>query len=162
MTAIGIRSATPDDAAAVEDYHHRCFLTTYAAQLRADEFGPPDRDGTRHQLAGWFAPGSDCETLVAVVDGKPVGHVTVSGNRLVHLFVAPEHHGTGLGRDLLARGEAMIAAAGHPDLELHTRVENVGAIAFYVKAGWTVTGQVVRTVEHGISYDERVLVKRAP
>lgn len=160
MTAIELRPAAPADAGAVEDYHHRCFLTTYAAQVRAGEFGPPDRAGTRQQLAGWFAPGSGCATQVAVADGTPVGHVTTSGHRLVHLFVDSAHQGTGLGRRLLALGEAAIAANGHRDLELHTRVENLPAIAFYEREGWTVTEQKIRTVEHGIAYDERVLVKR--
>ena len=53
----------------------------------------------------------------------------------------------------------MIAAGGHTDFELHARVENLAAIAFYEKAEWTVTDRLVHTVEHGISYDERVLIK---
>ena len=53
----------------------------------------------------------------------------------------------------------MLRANGHSDLELHARVENVAAIAFYVRHGWTVTDRLIHTVEHGISYDERVLVK---
>jgi hypothetical protein len=55
----------------------------------------------------------------------------------------------------------MIAAAGHTDFELHARVENLAAIAFYENAGWSVLDGVIHTVEHGISYDERILVKRA-
>lgn len=97
-----------------------------------------------------------------VVEGVPVGHVSVSGHRLLHLFVDPVHHRTGLGRYLLAQGEAMIAASGHRDLELHARVENVAAIAFYEHAGWLRTDRLVHTVEHGISYDEEVLVKHLP
>ena len=154
-----LRRAVPADAGAVEDYHHRCFLSTYARQLAAGSVEPPDREGTRQQLHDWFLPGSDCETVVAVDGGTPVGHVTVSGHRLVHLFVEPGHQGRGLGGQLLARGEAMISADGHADLELHARVENVAAIAFYVDQGWTVTDRLIRTVEHGIDYDERVLVK---
>lgn len=162
MEAVEVRAATPADAAAVEDYHHRCFTTTYVAHLHAGAFGPPDRVGTRQQLHDWFLPGSDVETWVAVVDGAPIGHVSISGSRLVHLFVAPDHQGGGLGRHLLELGEAMIAGHGHVDLELHARVENVAAIAFYERAGWTVTDRSVRTVEHGISYDERVLAKHLP
>lgn len=66
----------------------------------------------------------------------------------------------GLGRHLLGHGEAMIAAGGHRDFELHARVENLEAIAFYENAGWTVTDGLIHTVEHGISYDERILAKR--
>ncbi|SDE59442.1 Acetyltransferase (GNAT) family protein [Blastococcus fimeti] len=159
VAALQVRAAVPTDADAVEDYHHRCFLTTYAAQLHAGEFGAPDRAGTRQQLHDWFLPGSGVATRVVVLEGVPIGHVSVSGHRLLHLFVDPVHHRTGLGRDLLAQGEAMIAALGHPDLELHARVENLSAISFYEHAGWRRTGRLIRTVEHGISYDEQVLVK---
>lgn len=159
MDTLEIRAATPADADAVEDYHHRCFTTTYASQLLAGEFEAPDRAGIRRQLHDWFLPDSDVETRVAVVDGAPIGHVSISGHRLVHLFVEPDHHGMGLGRYLLVQGEAMIAARGHTALELHARVENLTAIAFYKRAGWTVTDRMIHTVEHGIGYDERVLVK---
>lgn len=162
MDAIEIRAATPADADAVADYHHRCFTTTYSSQLFAGEFPAPDPDGTRQQLHHWFLPQSDFETRVAVVDGAPIAHFTVSGHQLVHLFVEPGHQGMGLGRHLLAQGEAMIAAAGHRDFELHARVDNVAAIAFYEMAGWTVTDRLIHTVEHGISYDEHVLIKHSP
>lgn len=160
MGAIEIRSAVPDDAHTVAAYHDRCFRTTYAAQLLAGSLTAPDPDGTRLQLREWFEPGSDFETWVAVVKDVPIGHATIRGHQLVHLFVEPEHQGTGLGQRLLAEGETMIAAAGHSEFELHARVENVAAIGFYEAAGWTVTDQLIRTVEHGISYNEHVLVKR--
>jgi ribosomal protein S18 acetylase RimI-like enzyme len=159
MDAFETRSATPADADAVADYHHRCFATTYASQLLAGEFEAPDEAGTRQELHDRFLPESDCDTHVVVVDDVPIAHVTVSGQRLVHLFVAPERQSMGLGRYLLELGEAMIVAGGHEDFELHARVENLDAIAFYEKAGWTVTDRIIHTVEHGISYDERVLVK---
>jgi ribosomal protein S18 acetylase RimI-like enzyme len=104
-------------------------------------------------------PNAEFETQIAVVGGEPIGHVTVSGSALVHLFVEPNHQNMGLGRHLLAQGEAMIAAGGHADAEVHVRLQNLAAISFYEKAGWTVTGRSIQTVEHGISYDERVLIK---
>jgi ribosomal protein S18 acetylase RimI-like enzyme len=159
MDAFEIRGVSPTEADAVADYHHRCFTRTYASQLLAGELEAPARAGIRRQLQDWFLPESGFETRVAVVDGAPIGHVTISGHQLVHLFVEPDHQGKGLGRHLLALGEAMIAAGGHTDLELHARVENLDAIAFYEKAGWTVTDSLVHTVEHGISYDERILIK---
>jgi len=159
MDAVHLRQATQDDADAVADYHQRCFETTYAAQLLAGEVSAPALEGTRHQLRDWFGPGSGFDTRIAVADGTPIGHVTVSGHQLVHLFVDPTHQGTGLGRRLLALGEATIVSSGHTELELHARVENVAAIAFYEHRGWTVTGRLIHTVEHGISYDEHVLVK---
>ncbi len=162
MEAIAIRTATPDDAEAVADYHHRCFTKTYSSQLLAGALQAPDPQGTRRQLRDWFRPESEFETWVAVADGAPIAHFTVSGHQLVHLFVEPDHQGTGLGRHLLAQGEAMIAAGGHRQFELHARIDNVAAIAFYEAAGWTVTERLIHTVEHGISYDEHVLIKHCP
>lgn len=154
--------ATSDDAGAIADYHARCFANTFSSQLLAGELEAPDLEGTRQQLRGWFRSESGFETLVAVVDGTPVGHFTVTGHQLVHLFVDPDHQGKGLGRRLLAQGEAMIAAGGHTEFELHARVENLAAITFYETAGWTVTDRLIHTVEHGINYDEHVLVKHRP
>ncbi len=159
---IDTRTATPGDAVAVEAYHARCFERTYAAQLAAGEFRPPDRAGTRAQLRGWFQPGSDVDTQIVERQGAPIAHFSVSGNRLVHLFVDPAHQGSGIGGQLLAKAEATIARGGHEESELHVRVENEAAIGFYTQAGWAMTDRVLRTVEHGIAYDEHVMVKRPP
>jgi len=159
MDGIEFREATPSDADAVADYHHRCFIDTYSSQLLAGEFEAPNPEGTRQQLSDWFRPESEFETWLAVADGAPIGHFTVRVHQLVHLFVEPGHQGIGLGRHLLGQAETMIVAGGHFDLELHARVENLAAIVFYEKAGWTVTGRLIHTVEHGISYDEHVLTK---
>jgi GNAT superfamily N-acetyltransferase len=129
MDAIEIRAATPDDADAVASYHDRCFTNTYSSQLLAGELETPDLEGTREPLHDWFLPESEFETRVAVVGGAPIGHFTVSGHQLVHLFAEPDHQGMGLGRHLLAQGEAMIAAGGHTDFELHARVDNLAAVA---------------------------------
>ena len=155
-----LRPATLSDADAIDDYHHRCFLATYDRQIDAGEFGPPDRDGTREQLRSWFQPGSAFRTWVVGQDAVPIGHVTVLDHYLVHLFVDPAHHGRGLGSLLLAHGERELATSGHRSVELHARAENVRAISFYEHLGWTVTDRTIHTVEHGIAYDERILVKR--
>lgn len=84
-------------------------------------------------------------TRVAVLDGAPICHVTVSGHQLVHLFVEPSRQHVGSGRHLLTLGEAMIAVGGHMDFEVHARVENVAAIGFYERAGWTVTNRLIHT-----------------
>ena len=43
--------------------------------------------------------------------------------------------------------------------DVHAKVEDLAAIAFYENAGSTVTDRLIHTVEHDISYDEWVLVK---
>lgn len=159
MQDIDLRPAKTDDADAVADYHWRCFSNTFAEQILAGELEAPDMRGVREQLEEWFRPGSGFRTRVAVTNDKPVGHVTVNGRYLVHLFVDPEHQGAGLGRRLLAVGEGMLAESGKSKLELRTRVQNLNAIAFYEREGWTLTDRVIHTEEHGISYLERILIK---
>ena len=98
-------------------------------------------------------------TVVATNRDMVVGHVQVDGNLLVHLFVDPDHQGVGIGSRLLAIGEALISEAGHTDAELHTRVDNVRAIALYRSVGWQLTDRLIHSAHDGIEYDEQVLVK---
>jgi len=106
-----------------------------------------------------LAPGGSMRTVVATLGDEVVGHVQVQGNLLVHLFVDPDHQRVGIGSRLLAIGEALIAEAGHTDAELHTRVDNVRAIALYRSVGWHVTDRLIHSAHDGIGYDERILVK---
>lgn len=161
VDALATRMARPGDVDAIEDYHHRCFERTYASKLISGQVTPLDRSGMRRQFRGWFEPGADANTHVVEDGGTPIAHFTVSGHQLVHLFVDPQHQHRGLGRRLLESAEAMIAADGHEQFELHARVDNDAAIAFCQRADWVVTDRVIRTTEHGISYDEHVLVKRS-
>lgn len=159
MQSVEIRAARPGDAAAVAAYHDRCVRSTFAAQIVTGATTAPDVRDTLRQLHERFVPESGFATQVAAIDGQPIGHVTVCGHHLVHLFVAPDHQGRGVGRHLLEQGEAMIADMGHERFELHVRVDNPAAIAFYERAGWEHCGRVIHTVEHGIGYDEHILVK---
>ena len=66
---------------------------------------------------------------------------------------------SGIGSRLLAIGQALISEAGHTDAELHTRVDNVRAIALYRSVGWQLTDRLIHSAHDGIEYDEQVLVK---
>lgn len=75
---------------------------------------------------------------VAVVDGELVGFVAISpaAGVVEQLFVAPEHHRQGIGLALLT-----LARADMPNgSSLWTHAENLGAAAFYAKAGMTLVG----------------------
>ncbi len=153
-----LRPGTVDDAPAIADYHLRASRRSFEALLTAGTYdGAPPRI---ERFTEWLAADSGLSTTVADVDGTPVGHVTISGNELLHLFIDPDHQGLGLGRRLLAAGEAMLATAGHVDIELHTMIGNAPAIALYESAGWVVTDGVVDNEHDGVAYREHVLVKR--
>jgi ribosomal protein S18 acetylase RimI-like enzyme len=56
-----------------------------------------------------------------------------------------------------------MSAAGHRSFELHTMVGNTPAIGLYQSAGWQMTDRIIHSADdHGVDYDEHVLVKPAP
>jgi ribosomal protein S18 acetylase RimI-like enzyme len=76
----------------------------------------------RRVRCGALADSQMCAQQVGVLGDTPSGyHGRDSGHHLVHLFVEPNHQNVGLGRHLLAQGEAMIAAGGRTFFQLHAR-----------------------------------------
>lgn len=158
--AVPMRWATPTDAEAVAAYQYACWQTAFAplVELRVMEAVEP----RVQRFTDWFTPGSDVTTVVAVGDDdSPIAHTSVSGSQLLHLFVDPQHHGRGIGRQLLAIGERLIRRAGHEVAELHTIVGNTPAISLYQSCGWDLTDETVDDVmPNGASYSEHVMRKQ--
>ncbi len=70
------------------------------------------------------------------VEGKadsPVGFISLKGNYIAALFVAPGSQRKAVGRELLT-----FAKQNYPSLELSVYVENAGAVAFYRQEGFRV------------------------
>lgn len=55
-----------------------------------------------------------------------------------NLAVSPDHQGRGLGRDLLAHAERVVAEAGHATVRLYTNALCAENIAFYGRHGYRV------------------------
>ncbi|MCA1191429.1 GNAT family acetyltransferase [Saccharopolyspora sp. 6V] len=53
-----------------------------------------------------------------------------------YLAVADEQRGTGLGRALVERAEAALAALGCPKVQLQVRPDNTGVVDFYERLGY--------------------------
>lgn len=159
---ISMRWASPDDAERCAQYHHHAWKRNFATWV---DVSPDVLDATGPNLQMFvdrFAPDSGFRTVVAVDEqDRAVAHVTVRENELVHLFVEHDRHRRGLGRQLLAVGERLIARGGHEVAELHTIVGNAPAIALYESCGWTLTDETHDdTTADGTPYTEHVLRKR--
>ncbi|PRY35622.1 GNAT family acetyltransferase [Umezawaea tangerina] len=78
---------------------------------------------------------------VAVHDDRVVGTVMAGydGHRgwIHYLAVAADLRGTGLGRALVERAEAALAALGCPKVQLQVRPDNPGVISLYEHLGYT-------------------------
>lgn len=75
---------------------------------------------------------------VAVRAAKIIGLVRTSGEWLDDLWVLRESRGYGVGKRLLAQGEAEIIARGYETLHLRVVQSNAVAIDFYRRHGWRI------------------------
>ena len=143
------RSPGPEDAEAIGRMHHRAWQDAYADLLPDDWF---ERYTADHYVARWSAilsaPAADGETRVAVFDdaGAAVALVVAGPSRpgggieparpleLWALYVAREHHGTGLARALAEH------VLGDRPAELWVFDGNPRAEAFYRKLGFERDG----------------------
>jgi ribosomal protein S18 acetylase RimI-like enzyme len=155
-----LRAPVPADAPVVAEYHHRCWVLAFSSLFEPGVVAGLDPRRRLWLFELWFAPDQDeVTTVVAEVDGTVVGHATVGGKEVIHLFVDPDHWGRGIGRMLLAEAERRLAAAGVAQAELHTMVGNAPAIELYERAGWTLTDRIVHSEVEDVAYDEHVLTK---
>lgn len=80
--------------------------------------------------------------LVGEVDGQVAGFCTVGPStdpgwgEVYSLYLAPEHWGIGLGRDLLAAGEKALSEDGDTRAMLWVLDTNQRARRFYERQGW--------------------------
>lgn len=138
----GIRQFRPTDRDAVIELWRECGL------LR--QWNDPVRDIDR-KLAD-----SSWGLLVAEQDERLVGAMMVGydGHRgsVNYLAVAPDMHGTGLGRRLVAYGEAQLLARGCPKVNLSVRADSASAIGFYEHLGYVVEGS-----DHAVALGHRLI-----
>jgi GNAT superfamily N-acetyltransferase len=154
-----IRPASVNDAEVIAAYHHRCWVIAFSGLLAPGTLEQMDPRGNVDLFRARLARDSGYVTMVAAESGTPIGHMTVSRNKLVHLFVNPDYWRQGIGLTLLGVGEGLLRDAGHREVELWTRIGNEPAIALYLKCGWHLTDRVVHSEENGVAYDEHVLKK---
>lgn len=158
--AVTFRPAQSDEAETIAAYHRRCWLEAFPLLMEPGAVAGMAADFNLGQWRSWLDPSSDPHTVVADLDGIPIGHTTVASNEILHVFVNPDHWGRGFGRSLLGIAEDLLAQAGQLEIELHTIVGNEPALALYRSTGWTVTDRTIDSSNYGVSYTEHVLIKQ--
>jgi GNAT superfamily N-acetyltransferase len=162
-----IRKLTPLDAAALRTLRLSALLanpTAFGGSFE-DESAQPVAD-TEQRLAAR----GDRAVLGAFIDDALVGSVGINREtmaKLAHkasiwgMYVAPEHRGAGIGRQLL--NEAIRVAQsfdGVRQLTLYVNAVNVGAIALYESLGFVTYGvEPCGMKVDGVFYDEHLMVK---
>lgn len=161
-----LRPVRVDDAAAIADYQHRCWLEGYVGLVDQDVLDSLDVgvriDAWRRVLAADAdRPMGQTAMRVAVdADDRPIASVRVDGDTITNLYVDPQVWAQGIGRRLLGVGEELLVDHGHRRGVLWTLVRNTRAIALYESAGWRLDGtQEVHVSSVGVPVDELRLVK---
>lgn len=157
LAAIGIRKAVPDDAEAIS-----ALILWFADRYLAD----PDDRAAAEPFFALHTPEAIRRTLssdrfrhhvATSPDGELVGVVCVRDvTHLRLLFVDERHHGRGIGSRLWALAQEEALAAGNPGR--FTVNSALGAVSFYERFGFVVTGEEVH--RDGIAFAPMVLDER--
>jgi GNAT superfamily N-acetyltransferase len=131
-----VRAAEPADYDAMGDV----FL---AAGRAAWGFAGPEA------LAAMRAPAFTGGELLAEDEHGVVGFVIAMRCEIDLLYTHPRVWGSGLGRELLAAGEAQLREAGCSEATLWTEERNERPRRFYEAAGWVLDGEARERVWNG-------------
>ncbi len=118
-----IRSYVERDLDAVLDVWYRASLVAHSFLTE------PFFERERHDIAEQWLP--IAETIVAEVDSRVVGFLSLIENDVGAIFVEPESQGRGVGRALMDE-----AAASRPYLELEVFEANSIGRRFYARYGF--------------------------
>ncbi|MEO0732381.1 MAG: GNAT family N-acetyltransferase [Bacteroidota bacterium] len=137
------RLATPADAPAIAHLHATSWQHTYRGAF-SDHY--LDREVHTERLTVWterFATPNPAMLILLAEEGSALRGFCCTflgygpdGHLLDNLHVAPGYHGRGIGKALMQRSAARIAARD-PDREIYLWVltDNTPAIAFYERLG---------------------------
>lgn len=147
-----IRVAGPQDADAIAAIHVRSWRETYRQTLSPEALRQLD---VSHRLVLWTqrlsAPATGELTLLAVVDGRPVGflllgptpdedHDPKTTGQVLAVHVDPEFTGHGVGGALLRGAITQFSRAGFTRATLWVVSTNEAARRFYEREGFTPDG----------------------
>jgi len=125
---ITLRPSRASDGDAVID------LWRHAVDATHDFLSAEDRRAIDAEVAG-FLPQAP---LLLAVDSqdRPQGFMLLDGSHMEALFIDPQVHGQGIGRQLVEH-----ALAQHRPLTTDVNAQNAQALGFYLRMGFVETGR---------------------
>jgi GNAT superfamily N-acetyltransferase len=140
-----IRAFTPADAPALRRLHTRAILAT------PDTFySKEQRVSWAHGLTpqGYIDESDNRETYeVAIIGGQVIGFCGRTAETVRGLYVDPDFQGRGVGRELLARAEAVLRAEGRTVMNIEA---SLSAEPFYASAGYKKVSEAMRPSRGGL------------
>ncbi|QDP96116.1 GNAT family N-acetyltransferase [Microlunatus elymi] len=155
-----LRFAHPGEEELLTELERSASVARLAHIFPPDEFPYPDEEICRRwqQVLG----DRTRQTMIAEVNGQPVGYAAWGGVRVLHLGVAEPYQRQGVGSVLLeATEEELFADPSIPEIELWVLTENSVARAFYRDHGWSETDDE-RPAEFPPNPPELRMIRRNP
>lgn len=87
-------------------------------------------------VRGYLSSGASDIWVACDASGTAMGFMGLSGSKMEALFLAPEFHGRGVGRQMVRHAESL-----HPELTVDVNEQNVAARRFYEACGFVVEGR---------------------
>lgn len=123
-----LRPSRASDGDAVVDLWRRAVDATH------DFLSAEDRRAIDAEVVG-FLP--QAPLLLAVdAEDRPLGFMLIDGSHMEALFIDPEVHGQGIGRQLVEH-----ALARHSTLTTDVNAQNAQALGFYLRMDFVETGR---------------------
>lgn len=147
-----IRSATPDDAAALADLARQTFFDTFAADNNPDDMAMYLQQAFSVAQQGSEIADPSITTLLVEVDGELIAYAQIKSDHvpdfvtdeaaleLSRLYVRHGWHGRGVAQALMARAMDAARHRGAKTLWLGVWERNHRARAFYAKCGFRDVG----------------------
>ena len=136
---MNLRPAREDDVETLLAIQRAASVAAFAHIYPPERYPFPDdaiRDLWRRAVAD-----DDVEVFVAETDGRGVGSVSVSGEFLNALYVAPEQWRGGVASALHDRALERLRAREIEVAKLWTLEENWDARRYYERRGWELNGE---------------------
>ena len=147
-----IRTATEDDAKKLAQLAERTFVDTFAADNSDEDMALHCQATYSEALQREEINDPQRLTLLAILEGKPVGFVQLrwgntpdcveaeSAGEIQRLYVDKPWHGKGIAQDLMNAAFKAFAERGNDAIWLGVWEHNPRAIAFYNKYGFKEVG----------------------
>jgi GNAT superfamily N-acetyltransferase len=139
LTDLGLRPARAHDAPHLLAIQRAASVAAFAHIYPPELYPFPDAEVLRLWEEALDDPSVD--VYLAVVDGKPVGSVSVDDAWLRTLYVLPALWSRGVGSALLEHGLQRMRERGARFAKLWTLEENEAGRRFYERRGWALTDE---------------------
>lgn len=159
-----IRNVKPADISSLAELHVAAWQVAYRQILPDALLDNLSVDQAQTRWTHLIRDGQR-STLVAEVDGRPIGFVGFGASRdqddnpdlvgeIYAAYVHPAHWGQGAGTTLLQRAIADLRDQGFTEITVWTLTQNSQARRFYEKMGFLADGATKSIERRGARFDE--------